>query len=103
MGKPALYQRLRAGHRWKKVTEWFKNGQPKTDPAAYQFGARFTVNGQRYFDTFTSLDDAMTRLKQAEVMVHAAKAGLAGRVFPRWRKERCRQDPHSVATESWRH
>lgn len=78
MGKPALYQRLRAdGFRWKKVTEWFKNGQPKTDPAAFQFGVRFTVKGQRYFDTYPTLGEAMTRFKQAEVVVHAAKVGLA--------------------------
>lgn len=76
MGKPALYQRLRAGYRWKKVTEWFKNGQPKTDPDAYQFGVRYSVKGKRSFDTFPSLDEAMTRLKQAEVKVHAAEVGL---------------------------
>lgn len=78
MGKPALYQRLRMhGYPWKKVTEWFKNGQPKTDPAAYKFRVRFTVNGQRYSDTYPTLDEALTRFKQAEVMVHAAKVGLA--------------------------
>jgi len=58
------------------VTEWFKNGQPKIDPKAYQFGARFSVKGQRYFDTFPTLDEAMTRFKHAGVMVHAAEVGL---------------------------
>jgi integrase/recombinase XerD len=78
MGKPALHQRLRTpGYPWKKVTEWFKNGQPKADPAAFQFGVRFTVGGRRYWDTYPTLDEALTRLKQAEVMVHAAKVGLA--------------------------
>lgn len=59
------------------MTEWFKNGQPKTDPTAYQFGVRFTVNGRRHFDTYCTLDEAMTRFKQAEVVVRAAKVGLA--------------------------
>jgi len=77
MAKPALYERLRAdGFRWKKVTEWFKNGQPKTDPKSYQFGVRYSVKGKRHFDTFHRLDEAITRLKQAEVMVHAAEVGL---------------------------
>lgn len=75
---PTFNQRLRTdGHRWKKVTEWFKNGQPKTAPDAYRFGVRFTLNGQRYFDTFATVDEALTRLKQAKVMVQAAKVGLA--------------------------
>lgn len=77
MGKPSLNQRLRHGYKWKKVTEWFKNGQPKTDPTAYQFRVRFTVNGQRYSNTYRTLDEALTRFKQAEVMIHAAKVGMA--------------------------
>jgi integrase/recombinase XerD len=77
MGRPTLYQRFRTdGYRWKKVTEWFKNGQPKTDPKAYQFGVRYTVKSQRYFPTFSTLDAAMTHFKQAGAMLHAAEVGL---------------------------
>lgn len=77
MAKPALYQRLRThGFPWKKVTDWFKNGQPRISPFAYQFGVRYSVKGKRNFYTFPTLDEAMTRLKQAEVMVHAAEVGL---------------------------
>lgn len=77
MGKPTLNQRLRIdGFPWKKVTEWFKNGQPKIDPKAYEFGVHFTIKGERYFDTFSTLDEAMTRLKQAGVMIHAGEVGL---------------------------
>jgi integrase len=77
MGKATLYQRLRTdGFPWKKVAVWFKNGQPKIDPNAYQFGVRYSVKGKRSFDTFPTLDGAMTRFKQAGVMIHAAEVGL---------------------------
>ena len=48
----------------------------RTSPDACQLGVRYSVKGKRNFDTFPTLDGAMTRLKQAEVMVHAAKVGL---------------------------
>lgn len=77
MASPAIYERLRvAGYPWKRVNERYKNGQPKVGPDSFQYALRYTLDGDRYFRTFKTVEALMVVLAQVEVQIHAAKNGV---------------------------
>lgn len=52
-----LYQRIRTeGFPWVGC-EGGKNGKPKPHAGAFQFGVRYTFDGERKLETFKTLDD----------------------------------------------
>lgn len=99
--KARLNQRLRTkGFPW-VVCEMAKNGSPKPDPDAFQFGIRYTIDGQRKLYTAATLDEAATMLKAAMVRLYASQNGVE--IFGRplngdrgvtKRKENCRAIPN---------
>ena len=75
--KAILYQRLRT-----KRFPWIvcciaKNGTPKPSPVASCFGVRYTLNGDRKFETFPTLDDAVACWKSRNARFYAAHIGIA--------------------------
>jgi integrase/recombinase XerD len=71
-----LYQRLRTeGFPW-VVCEIGKNGKPKPNTKAFQFGIRYTVEGQRRLETSPTLDEAVTLLKSRNVHFYAQGNGV---------------------------
>ncbi len=74
--KAKLYQRLRTnGFPW-VVCEMAKNGSPKPHPDAFQFGIRYTIDGQRKLDPAPTLDEAVTMQKAANVRLYALQNGV---------------------------
>jgi hypothetical protein len=74
--KAKLYQRVRThGFPW-VVCEMAKNGSPKPHADASQFGIRYTIDGQRKLDTASTLDEAVTMLKAANVRLYANQNGV---------------------------
>jgi integrase len=77
MAKATLYQRLRTkGFPW-VVCPVAKNGSPKPSPDAFQFGIRYTLNGDRPLEPFATLDEAVANLKSRNVQFYAAHNGVA--------------------------
>src|ERR1022692_791280 len=75
--KAKLYQRLRTeGFPWVPVREFYKNGYPKPDPRAFQFGVRYSINGKRRLDPAATLDLAIALLKDRQVRILAVKNGV---------------------------
>jgi integrase len=75
--KAKLYQRLRTkGFPW-VVCPVTKNGSPKPSPDAFQFGIRYTLDGDRELETFATLDEAVVNLKSRNVQFYAAHNGVA--------------------------
>ena len=56
--KARLYQRLRTKRFPWVACEMAKNGSPKPHPDAFQFGIRYTIDGQRKLDPAATLDGA---------------------------------------------
>jgi len=76
MAKARLYQRLRTeGFPW-IVCETAKNGTPKPDPAAFQFGVRYSLDGKRKLETAATLDEAVAILKTTNVRLYASRNGV---------------------------
>ena len=74
--KAKLYQRVRTkGFPW-VVCETVKNGTPKPHPEAFQFGIRYTIDGQRKLDPAATLDEALTMQKAANVRLYANQNGI---------------------------
>jgi len=72
-----LYQRLRTkGYPW-VVCEIGKNGKHKPHPGAFQFGVRYTRDGQRMLETFKTLDEAEAARRERDVHLYASKNGVA--------------------------
>jgi integrase/recombinase XerD len=77
MAKATLYQRLRTkGFPW-VVCPVAKNGSPKPSSDAFQFGIRYTLNGDRPLEPFATLDEAVANLKSRNVQFYAAHNGVA--------------------------
>jgi integrase/recombinase XerD len=75
--KANLYQRLRTkGFPWVPVREFYKNGYPKPDPRAFQFGVRYSLSGKRRLDPAATLDLAIALLKDRQVRILAALNGV---------------------------
>jgi integrase len=75
--KAKLYQRLRTkGFPW-VVCPVTKNQSPKPSPDAFQFGVRYTLDGDRELETFATLDEAVANLKCRNVQFYAAHNGVA--------------------------
>jgi hypothetical protein len=95
--KAKLYQRLRKkGFPW-VVCEVAKNGSPLPDGNAFQFGIRYTINGQRVLDTADTIDEAVTLFKATKVPLYAKQKGNK---TPAWQKQRPRR---AEQTDSGRH
>jgi hypothetical protein len=63
MAAPAIYERLLGkGYPWKRVSDRYKNGQPKVSPDSFQYALRYTLNGSRWFRTFMTVEDLMVAL-----------------------------------------
>ena len=76
MAKAKLYQRLRTkGFPW-VVCDVAKNGSPRPHAQAFQFGIRYTLDGDRKLDTFATLDEAVANLKSRNVQFYAAHNGV---------------------------
>jgi hypothetical protein len=72
-----LYQRLRTkGYSW-VVCEIGKNGMPKPHPEAFQFGVRYTLDGQRMLEPFKTLDEAEAARRERDVRLYASKNAVA--------------------------
>lgn len=77
MAAPAIYERLRTtGYPWKRVNDRYKNGQPKVSPDSFLYALRYTLNGNRHFPSFKTVEDLMATLARVEVEIHAAKNGV---------------------------
>jgi len=77
MAAPAIYQRLRtSGYPWKRVTDCYKNGQPKVSPDSFQYALRYTLHGIRRFQPFKTLEDLTVGLGRVDVQILAAKNGV---------------------------
>jgi integrase/recombinase XerD len=75
--KARLYQRLRGkGFPWVLV-EFHKNGSPKPHADAFQFGVRYSLNGNRKLDPAATLDEALVILKDRNVRLYAQQNGVA--------------------------
>ncbi|HTC63849.1 MAG TPA: site-specific integrase [Candidatus Saccharimonadales bacterium] len=74
--KAKLYQRLRTKRFPWVACEMAKNGSPKPHPDAFQFGIRYTIDGQRKLDTAATLDEAVTMLKVSNVRLYANLNGV---------------------------
>jgi hypothetical protein len=71
-----LYQRLRTkGFPW-VLCEIAKNGSPKPDGAAFQFGVRYSLTGKRRLDTAATVDEASALLKDRNVRLYAKQNGV---------------------------
>ena len=72
-----LYQRLRTkGYPW-VVCEIGKNRKPKPHAGAFQFGVRYTLDGERKLETFKTLDEAEAALRERDVRLYASKNAVA--------------------------
>ena len=72
-----LYQRLRTkGYPW-VVCEIGKNGMPKPHAGAFQFGVRYTLDGERMLETFKALDEAEAARRERDVRLYASKNAVA--------------------------
>ena len=79
MAKAKLYQRLRIeGYPW-VVCRVAKNGSPRPHPDAFQFGVRYTLDGDRKLEPFTTLNEAVANWKSRNVQFYAAHNGVAMR------------------------
>jgi integrase len=77
MAAPAIYERLRStGYPWKRVNDRYKNGQPKVSPNSFRYALRYTLDGERMFPTFKTVEALMVALARVEVQIHAAKNGV---------------------------
>jgi site-specific recombinase XerD len=75
--KAILYQRLRTkGFPW-VVCPVTKNGSPKPSIDAFQFGIRYTLDGDRKLEAFATLDEAVASLKSRNVQFFATHTGIA--------------------------
>ena len=76
-GQAKLYQRLRTkGYPW-VVCEIGKNGMPKPHAGAFQFGVRYTLDGERMLETFKALDEAEAARRERDVRLYASKNAVA--------------------------
>jgi integrase len=92
MAAPAIYERLRTtGYPWKRANDRYKNGQPKVSPNSFEYALRYTLDGDRYFRTFKTVENLMATLAQVEVQIHAAKNGIQ-LVNPLSAKQRTNQE-----------
>ena len=72
-----LYQRLRTkGYPW-VVCEIGKNGMPEPRAGAFQFGVRYTLDGERMLETFKALDEAEAARRERDVRLYASKNAVA--------------------------
>lgn len=77
MATPATYERLRSnGYPWKRVKDGHKNGRPKVSPDSFQYALRYTLDGNRQFHTFKTVDELMVAKGRVEVQLHASKNGV---------------------------
>jgi hypothetical protein len=74
--KAKLYQRLRTKRFPWVACEMAKNGSPKPHADAFQFGIRYTIDGQRKLDTAATLDEAVTMLKVSNVRLYGFRSEL---------------------------
>jgi len=74
--KAKLYQRLRTKRFPWVACEMAKNGSPKPHADAFQFGIRYTIDGERKLDTAATLDEAVTMLKVSNVRLYANQNGV---------------------------
>ena len=74
--KARLYQRLRTkGFPWVLV-QFHKNGSPRPQANAFQFGVRYLVKGKRKLDTAAMPDEALAILKDRRVRLYAQHNGV---------------------------
>jgi hypothetical protein len=72
-----LYQRLRTTNYPWICCPTNKNGSPRPHSNAFQFGIRYTLDGQRKLEPTATLEEAVTRLKSRNVQFFAHGHGVA--------------------------
>jgi hypothetical protein len=58
------------------LVESHKNGSPKPHAHAFQFGVRYSLNGNRRLDPAATLDEALSILKDRNVRLYAHQNGV---------------------------